>query len=144
MVVLSEQDFVQYMLSEIGEPVERFEPFAFHNTDGDCIEFFISDRRYYGKRIDEFLTLYLDMETGDIVGSVIKNIQYLCKILTENCTSISIIVQDHKVQLQHLFQRKAETLEKESVENTLVAGVYRRLAEIAAEKQIEPVNILSV
>ena len=84
------------------------------------------------------------METGDIVGSVIKKIQYLCKMLSENCSSTSFIVEDHKVRLQHLFQRKAETLEEVSVENSGIVGVYRRLAEIVDEKQIEPVNILSV
>lgn len=138
MTILSEQqDFVQYLLSEVGELAERFEPFASYNPDGDCIHFFISDRKYYGKRVDDFLTLYLDMKTDEIVGSVIKNVRCLCKMLSEGCRSISFIVENDKVQLQHLFQRQAEELD-----DSTEAGVYRRLAEIAEKNQIKPVNLL--
>jgi len=47
-----------------GPLAERFEPFAFHNTAGDCIEFFVTQDDYFGQRVDDYLTLYLDMDTA--------------------------------------------------------------------------------
>jgi hypothetical protein len=137
MTTQSEQDFAEYVLSVAGEPTEPFEPCAFHNTDGDCIEFLVSNTSHHGKYVDNFLTVLLADDTKEIVGAVIDHIQHLCRQFPD-------AAENGELRLQQLLQRRAETLEAASQDNTTTAGVYRRLAELVAKKRIEPVKVLSV
>jgi hypothetical protein len=75
-------DLSKQIIDDIGQPVENFVPFAFHNVEGDCIEFFISNEMYYGERIDDYVTVYRNVETNDITGAVIKNVKRLCRELS--------------------------------------------------------------
>jgi hypothetical protein len=125
------------IIQAIGEPIEYFEPFAFYNTDGDCIEFFIAGEKYYGERVDEFLTVYRDADTDAIVGSVIKNVKQLCRELSEKQPGFAIIIQNEKVRIQHLFIARI-------LSQLRPANVYKELAELAEKNQIDPVPLVSV
>lgn len=50
------------------DPDRKFEPFACRNIDGDAIEFFVSNESYYGKYIDDRLTVYIGCDSGEVVG----------------------------------------------------------------------------
>jgi len=86
-----------------GEPVEVFEPFAFYNADGDCVEFFAKGEKYYGQRVDDYVTVYRSFETKEIIGSVIKNVRALCEELSASNPKIEIVIADDRICIQHLF-----------------------------------------
>jgi len=120
-----------------GEPVETFEPFAFYNPDGDCVEFFAKSEKYYGKRIDDYVTVYLSFETDEIIGSVIKNIRSLYKELSAKKTSlIEFVIQDDRICIQHLFYLWWN--DKSRVNS---APVYQKLTELAVNNHIDSVKL---
>ena len=117
-----------------GTPVEEFEPFAFYNADGDCLEFFAKGEKYYGERIDDYITVYRAVETNEIIGSVIKNVRRLCKELSASNPGIEIVVEDDQIRIQHLFflwwKRHVDS-----------APVYQTLTELAINSRIDEVKL---
>jgi hypothetical protein len=45
-----------------------FQPFAYYDHAGDCIEFFLSNEMYYGKWLDASTTIYIGERSDSIVG----------------------------------------------------------------------------
>jgi hypothetical protein len=52
----------------------KFHPFAHHDREGDCIEFFASNEMYYARRLDALVTVFIGEHSGDIIGSLIKGV----------------------------------------------------------------------
>ena len=118
-----------------GTPVETFEPFAFYNPDGDCVEFFAKNEKYYGERVDDYVTVYKAVDTDEIIGSVIKNVRSLCKELSvKESPQIEIIVEDDQICIQHLFF----LWWKSRVES---APVYQTLTALAVNNRIDGVKL---
>ena len=117
-----------------GEPVEKFEPFAFYNADGDCVEFFAKSEKYYGERVDDYVTVYRAVETGEIIGSVIKNVRSLCAELSASNPQIEIIVADEHIYIQHLFflwwTQHADS-----------SSIFQTLTELAVNNRISEVRL---
>src|SRR3990172_4007484 len=57
-----------------------FTPFHYMDKDGDCIEFIMSPHPYYGKRLDDLMTVYLSTEDDSVAGFLIKKVS---KIVSE-------------------------------------------------------------
>lgn len=93
-----------------------FEPVAYYDHDGDCIEFLISDDSYRAERVDDRLTVYYSRETGEIIGSLIKGVRRLLREISDDCPGFKIDVQDGKVRLQHLISatiwKNADSIER--------------------------------
>ena len=120
-----------------GEPVETFEPFAYYNHEGDCVEFFAKSEKYYGQWIDHYVTVYRSSETDEIIGSLITNVRYLCKKLSaQKSPVIEIVIEDDQICIQHLFfvqwiaNNHADT-----------APVYQKLTELAVNSDINSVKL---
>ena len=144
MTVLSHQEFINRIFEIAGEPVEHFEPFAFHNTDGDCIEFFVLPDDYFAERIDDYLTLYLDMDTEQIVGFVIKNVKRILDRLSRQRQAMAFVVDDGIVALRSLFVAMfANGLGNASQEEQqdLVIRHYKKVVEIAETNEIGRVEL---
>jgi len=60
---------------------QGFEPKPFYSPEGDALTFFVADRDHYAERVDELLTVFLDMETDELVGWKIKGIRRLITVL---------------------------------------------------------------
>ena len=58
-------------------PREEFKPFAIHNRDGDCLEFFFENDAHYARRLDGWLTIYYSEDTNDIIGGLVKGVERL-------------------------------------------------------------------
>lgn len=56
-------------------PLNPFVPFAEYEPAGDCIEFFLSNEPFYGKRLDGWVTVYYGENSGEVVGGLIKGIK---------------------------------------------------------------------
>jgi hypothetical protein len=56
---------------------EGFRPVPYYSPEADALTWFVRDRDHYAQRIDETLTVYLDMETDEPVGWKIKGVRRL-------------------------------------------------------------------
>jgi hypothetical protein len=122
-------------------PTGPFVPFAFHNKDGDCFEFYVSPNDYYGERIDDYLTVFLDTKTDEVVGFMVKNIKHIVEKVSASKTAWTFIVNDNEeVQLNGLFTMMLSH-EKSPEGNKILVLEYKRIAEIAETNKIDRVPI---
>ncbi len=144
MTILSDQEFATRIFEIAGNPVERFEPFVFHNTAGDCIEFFVSQEDYFAERIDDYLTLYLDMDTEEIVGFVIKNVKRILDRLASNKTATAFVIDDGKIRLRSLFFSLFSPDKSEDPGHELIVREYAKVAKVAESYQLDKVEMACV
>lgn len=75
------------MASELMEFVRSNQPEEFapnrpvYSKDGDFLAFFLEDADHYAHRVDHLLTVYLEMDTGKLVGFKIKGIRRMLQAL---------------------------------------------------------------
>jgi len=103
MTVMTDKEFENAMLEMASQVQEEFSPFMLPNEDGDCVEFFVSPESYSAKRVDDYLTLYLDEETCDVAGFVVKNITRILELIATQQTACSFIIRDGEMCLHALF-----------------------------------------
>jgi hypothetical protein len=103
MSALSDKDFAERVL-EVAQPREgSFEPVAYYDPDGDCVEFFAKPDPFYAERIDKWVTVYYSHETHEIVGSLVKGVSALLQKIKDRCPGFGISVRDGRVRVDHLF-----------------------------------------
>lgn len=95
-------DFGRSLLQKASAAPE-FEPSAYYNEDGDCIEVLLSDESYYSERVDDLLTVYRGQESKEIVGSLIKSVRSFVQDFSKTSPGFLIEVVDGDVRLAHLF-----------------------------------------
>lgn len=144
MTVLSDQEFVQRIFEIAGEPVEHFEPFVFNNTAGDCIEFFVSNHDYYADRIDDYLTVYKDMDTEEIIGFVIKNIKRIFKKLSAKKRAMAFVYDDHRFRLRNLFVAMFFSDTEEDGQKTVIWDYYENVVKLAESNRLDEVELAGV
>jgi len=71
---MSHSEHEQSVLDELG-PAEPFEPFAYYDPDGDCVEFHFSNEPYHGRRLDGWVTVYYSEASDEVVGGLIKGVR---------------------------------------------------------------------
>lgn len=142
MTVLSDQEFAQQIFEIAGEPVEQFESYVFNNIEGDCIEFFVSPENYFAERIDDYLTLYLDMNTEEITGFVIKNVKRIIEKLSPNKMAMEFVIDDGKVQLRSLFTAMFAGPDEPKREKLVRA--YRKVVRLAEKMKIDEVELACI
>lgn len=113
-------------------PPDQFRPTATFDPDGDCIEFMFHPDDFYAERIDDVVTVYYSRTSGELIGSVIKNLSALKR---KHPAAFAISVQDGKVQLKHLFVAVAALLGKFDVSNAHLL-VYRKLIKAAEDNEV--------
>lgn len=128
-IIKDGDEFMSEMETMFGVPRE-FQPTATYIRSGDCVEFVAKPGRYRAERLDELVTVYLSEEDDEIIGSLIKGVQALCRQLSEKLPGFKISVDDGKVRLEHLF---LAYLWSEPVGNKLTERTYRKLIEVAEE-----------
>jgi len=143
MNILSDQEFTARIFEIAGEQVEHFEPFIFNNTDGDCIEFFVSDDNYYGERIDDYLTVYHSQETGEVAGFVIKNVKRILNRLFQQKSAMEFVIDDGKVQLRSLFvlMFANENHNDQDGKRDLIVREYRKVVEVAETYRLNELEL---
>jgi ABC-type amino acid transport substrate-binding protein len=147
MTVLYDKELAHRIFEIAGTTPEHFKPFAFHNTDGDCVEFFVTQDDYFAERIDDYLTLYLDMDTEQIVGFVIKNIKRILERLSKQKSAMAFVIDDGRVRLRSLFvsmfANENTNLDQEK-KRDLVIREYRKVVEIAEMHKLDEVKLAYV
>ena len=142
MTVITDKEYVDavFEIAAQAQPQGRFSPFVAPNEDGDCVEFFVSPNDYYAKRIDDYLTLYLDEETNDVVGFVIKNISRILNRVATQQADYAFVIRDGEVRLEALFTAMFLGDERRG---TYVQEYYR-VVDIAQQHQLDRVRIPSI
>jgi len=143
---LSKQEFMDLIFEIAGPLAEDFKPFAFHNKAGDSIEFFVTQDDYYGLRVDDYLTLYLEMDTDQIVGFVIKNVKRIVERLSRQKSAMAFVIDDGKAKLRCLFAAMlaGENPNADPEKRTVAVREYRRVAEIAEQYELDEVELACV
>jgi hypothetical protein len=78
MSITTNEDFARTMLL-LAKPAEQFRPTASYDPDGDCIEFLAKPDPFYAERVDDLVTVYYSQETGEVIGSLIKDVARFCE-----------------------------------------------------------------
>lgn len=89
-----EQEWIKRYVTE-----EPFKPCAYYDPDGDCFEFMISNEAFYAKRLDNWVTVYYSQQTGEVVGSLTKDIQKLMR----SFTALAVYVEGDEIDLVHVL-----------------------------------------
>lgn len=134
MKVITDSDNFMAELENAFGPPQEFQPTATYIPDGDCIEFVARPGRYRAQRLDDLVTVYINEDSDEIVGSLIKGVRKLCRQLSEKLPGFKINVDDGKVRLEHLFLAR---LWSEPRPSKLVERTYRKLIEVADETNAE-------
>ncbi len=146
MTALYDQELVARLFEITGEPTGHFKPFAFHNKEGDCIEFFVSQDDYFSDRVDDYLTLYRDMDTERIVGFVIKNVKRITDRLSKQKSAMAFVIDDGKANLRCLFTAlfANENPDADQEKRALIVREYRNVVEIAESNELDEVELACV
>ena len=116
---MNPDDFANNVIERFGVP-EEFTPTVYYDHDGDCIELFVSDEPFRGKRLDKWVTVYFGRDCNDVVGSLIKNVR---EILTE-FPGMDIDIHGRSILLSHMLRGPAYAASDEVQKKT-----YRSLLE---------------
>ena len=81
-----------------GEPKAAFEPYVHVSRDADALNFYFRPDADYSKRLSDHVTLFLSLETNEIVGCRIKGVQGILENLPNY-----IHVDDNGVRLSIVF-----------------------------------------
>ena len=90
-------------------PAETFKPYCYIGEEADALTVYFSDAADYSKRLNDHVTLYLSLTTGDIVGCRIKGISGLLEDLPNY-----IEINHGKVKLSLIFFAFRGCAEQES------------------------------
>jgi hypothetical protein len=134
MTVTSNPEFAKRMML-LAKPAEDFRPTATYDPDGDCIEFLAKPDPFYGERVDDLVTVYYSQETGEVVGSLLKNVSRFCKAMLDQMPGFRIEIHDGRVKLVHIFLARLWSAERDPQELTTLT--YRKLIEIAERADVE-------
>src|SRR5438874_6681249 len=105
MTAMSNSDFAKRMML-LARPAAHFEPTAYYDPDGDCIEFLARPDNFYAERVDDLVTVYYSQETKEIIGSLLKGVTRFCDQLLKQLPGFKIEIQHGKVKLVHIFLAK--------------------------------------
>lgn len=116
--------FEQSMLEDFGQ-IEPFKPCAYYDKDGDCIEFFFSNERSYGKRLDSWVTVYRSRKTDEIVGGLLKGLHRLMR----RYPGLDIEIKDGQVEVACILRAPAWA-QGDPVSKKTYGDVIRQAEEI--------------
>ncbi|MDR2707028.1 MAG: hypothetical protein LBC02_14740 [Planctomycetaceae bacterium] len=142
MTVLSDTKYTEFLKIFDMENIstKSFCPFVFYNKEGDCFEFYVSQNSYYSERIDDYLTVFLDMETNEIVGFMIKNVKRIVEMASSSKTAWSFIVDDGEVRLNALFVMILSN-DRSHENKEILVREYKKVIEIAETNKIDKVSL---
>ncbi|MDR0328507.1 MAG: hypothetical protein LBI05_09455 [Planctomycetaceae bacterium] len=140
MTVATDEEYANEVFEIASQARCEFSPFALPNEDGDCVEFFVSPNDFYAKRIDDYLTLYIEEGTDEVAGFVVKNISRILERVATQQAAYSFVIQDGEVRLEALF---TSMFLNDGWQITHVRE-YRTVVDIAQSHQLDKVQISSI
>src|SRR5437899_655118 len=134
MTNMSNDEFAKRMML-LARPASEFKPTAYYDSDGDCIEFLSKPDPFREERIDDIVTVYYSQKTGEVIGSLIKGVSKLTKLLRQELPGFLIAVEDGRIRLEHLFLARMwlQKGEPQAIESL----AYKKLAEIPERTSVD-------
>ncbi len=102
-----------------------FEPCAYYGPEEDAVIFYFRNDPDYAKRINKWLTLYLSMDNGELVGCQIKGVG---RVL-EDLGAFGVEVAHKEVELRILFLAFLKT----ATDDPRARKYYRELGQVITE-----------
>lgn len=124
------ESVVEWARQEFGEPT-KFTPRAYYNSDGDIIEFLVSNEAYYARRIDGWVTVYHAESNDELVGGLIKSVR---GHLLKKFPGLKIDFVGNKVRVECLLRAQAWQTGDELLQRTY-KDLIERTGSISAEMQ---------
>jgi hypothetical protein len=115
-----------------------FTPKPHYSADGDSLTFYFKNMESYGERVDNFLTVYRAMDTGELVGCQVKGVARALKLLG----NFGVCIDDGSVFLGMIFMACLAANpqpEPETRERYLELGRMTQGISMPAE-ELEPVS----
>jgi len=140
-MTLTDQEYID-AVRELVSQAEEFAPFALLNEDGDCVEFFVSQKNYYSKRVDHYLTLYLEEGTNELAGFVIKHITQILKRVIAQNVAYRFVVRNEEIRLEALFT--AMSVEREIINEYHILQEYLKVADLIDRYNLNQVKIAPI
>ena len=126
----TETDFLNEILAlePLQRPTDRFPMFNV-DQDGDCLEVILTAEPYNGERVDGRITIYRGIDTGEVVGLLVKGLSTWINRVLENYPGMMLDLKDSgRFQLELFF-----AIEQYQSGDPKLAMCYRNLKK-AAEK----------
>src|SRR6185295_6811656 len=125
-------DFSETVMSRRERWGGEFRPFVTYDPDGDCIEFFMSNEDYLGRRIDSVLTLYVSRSDQRIpVGFLIKGAKKMLLEFQKRNPGFSAEKDKGKMPLEKIMTAHFWTMDAKSAAEFSV--VYKKLRDAATQ-----------
>ena len=110
---------------------KRFVAKPYYSSVGDSMTFYFKDEASYAARVDEFLTVYLSIKSGEMVGCQVKGVARILKILGE----FGCVIEARSVKLGMFFMAcMAETPLEQAKEQYRTLGRIARDAAVPSEQ----------
>jgi hypothetical protein len=100
------QDLKQYLQEH---KCKGFDPVPHYFPNGDFVTYYFRNERSFEQRVDELLTVYLAMETKELVGCKIKGVKHILSAAGD----FGVTVEDGDLRLGLFFFVDAATAKSE-------------------------------
>lgn len=90
------QNLKQYLA---GRSCQAFRPVPHYFANGDFVSYYFREDRCYAQRVDDLLTIYLAIGSGDLVGCKIKGVRHILRTAGD----FGVKVDDGDVELGLFF-----------------------------------------
>ena len=108
---------------------DQFRPCVYYGPEEDAVMFYFRDDADYAKRMNEWLTLYLSIDSDELVGCQIKGVG---RVL-EDIGYFGVDVTHKKIKLQIVFLAFLGA----AADDPVAREYYRKLGEAATETNTE-------
>jgi hypothetical protein len=120
----------------MGDSAPPFSPCAYYDRDGDFIESFVRDEGFKGQRLDKWVTVYIGRESGEIVGSCVKDVRKLMALYP----GLDIEIEEgDEVALSYILRAPAWS-EGDPVKLKTYRALIRKAEEANLRAVLEPVG----
>lgn len=119
----TESELIEFL--KANRSAKKFVPYCFLSKEADALTFYFEGDADYSKRLNDHITLFLSLESNEIVGCRIKGVQELLEDLPNY-----LHVNHGSIQLTVLFLAFRGGADKE------VSRQINELAKAAAERKM--------
>lgn len=110
-------------------PSGEFRPCVFYGFEEDALYVYFSNAPEYAKRLNSRITVYLALETNELVGCQIKGV----RAVLEDLDSFDVEVSQGRVKLSIVFLAYHATI----ADDPAARNVYQQLARAASQANLE-------
>ena len=121
--MVSESALMQFLKKNA--PAKKFVPYCYVNKQADALTVYFEGDADYSKRLNDHVTLYLSLETDEVIGCRIKGISGILADLPNY-----INITHGEVELSVVFLAFRGGAEKD------VSGAMNSLARVASERNM--------